>query len=103
MDDHPPARDPESIDRLIERMKAILAAFPPLDPRRHFHSVYLRTTQAVAEEIQTAGLGGFLDAVWVEAWDVAFAQPPGGPGSVVGRPGEHAGALGGGLPGSGRT
>ena len=74
MDDHPPARDPESIDRLIERMQAILAAFPPLDPRRHFHSVYLRTTQAVAEEIQTAGLGGFLDAVWVERWDVAFAQ-----------------------------
>ena len=27
MDDHPAARDPESIDRLIQRMQAILAAF----------------------------------------------------------------------------
>ncbi len=55
-------------------MQGILAAMPPLDPRRHFHSVYLRTTQAVAEEIRTAALGGFLDPEWVERWDVAFAQ-----------------------------
>jgi hypothetical protein len=74
MHEDPAARDPESIDRLIERMQATLAAFPPRDPRRHFHSVYLRTTKAVAEEIRTAGLGGFVDPEWVERWDVAFAQ-----------------------------
>jgi hypothetical protein len=74
MRDEPAAREPERIDRLIDRMQDILAAFPPFDPRRHFHAVYLRTTKAVAAEIKTAGLGGFLDPGWVERWDVAFAQ-----------------------------
>jgi len=41
------------------------------DPRRYFHATYLRTTQAVADEIDRAG---FADNTWVSRWDVAFAQ-----------------------------
>ena len=68
------AHGPGSIDALIARMQSVLDSFPPDDPRRHFHSVYLRTTQAVGEEVRSAALGGFLDPEWVERWDVAFAS-----------------------------
>jgi hypothetical protein len=66
--------EPGSIAALIARMQDILDSFPPDDPRRHFHSVYLRTTEAVGQEIGSAELGGFLDPEWVERWDVAFAS-----------------------------
>src|SRR5207302_7238884 len=46
----------------------------PRDARRHFHSVHTRTTEAVAEELRSGGLGGFADPGWVERWDVVFAQ-----------------------------
>jgi hypothetical protein len=55
-------------------MRDLLDTFPPDDARRYFHSVYLRTTEAVGEELRTASLGGFLDPEWVERWDVAFAS-----------------------------
>ncbi len=41
------------------------------DPRRYFHSTYLRTTRAVASAISTSG---FRDPTWVERWDVVFAD-----------------------------
>lgn len=41
------------------------------DARRYFLGVYRRTTQAVAGELAA---GGFLDADWVERWDVVFAD-----------------------------
>src|SRR5215510_11206813 len=41
------------------------------DTRRFFHATYLRTTRAVAEEIDR---GGFGDGDWLERWDVAFAE-----------------------------
>ena len=41
------------------------------DQRRFFHATYLRTTVAVAREIER---GGFLDGAWVERWDIAFAE-----------------------------
>src|ERR1022692_1013728 len=40
------------------------------DARAAFHATYLRTTQAVADALRA---GAFLDADWVERWDVAFA------------------------------
>lgn len=60
------------IDELLARFEATYA---PLlardDEKRHFHGLYLRNTQAVKAEIDR---GGFLDAEWVERWDVAFAN-----------------------------
>jgi hypothetical protein len=41
------------------------------DPGRFFLATYLRTTRAVAEELER---GGFRDPTWVERWDVAFAD-----------------------------
>jgi hypothetical protein len=53
-------------------MQAQLAEFREgRDPRRFFHATYLRTTEAVGAELAA---GGFLDAAWVERWDVAFAE-----------------------------
>ena len=66
--------EPGSIDALIARMGDLLRSFPPDDARRYFHSVYLRTTEAVRDELRSAHLGGFLDPDWVERWDVAFAS-----------------------------
>jgi hypothetical protein len=61
----------ESIPALVDRMAADLDRLPEGDARRFFHSTYLRTTRAVAEEIDR---GGFLDGPWLERWDIAFAQ-----------------------------
>ena len=56
---------------LIRRMEAAGAALRERrDPRRFFHATYLHTTRAVRAELAE---GGFLDAAWVERWDVAFA------------------------------
>ena len=59
------------IDELIARMKRGLVALAPDDARRFFHGTYMRTTEAVATEIER---GGFGDGQWVEQWDVAFAS-----------------------------
>jgi hypothetical protein len=56
---------------VIVRMEAVLAQLREhRDPRRFFHATYLRTTRAVGAELAA---GGFLDAAWVERWDVVFA------------------------------
>lgn len=59
----------ESIDELLDRMRADLATLD--GPERFFHATYLRTTAAVAGEI---GRGGFADGDWVRRWDLAFAN-----------------------------
>lgn len=41
------------------------------DARRHWHGVYRRGTVAVRDEIER---GGFLDPVWLERWDLVFAD-----------------------------
>ncbi|MEV8516861.1 DUF5995 family protein [Dactylosporangium sp. NPDC051484] len=61
----------ESIAALLERMVCDQERLPAGDARRFFHSTYLRTTRAIAEEI---GQGGFLDGAWLERWDLVFAQ-----------------------------
>jgi len=61
-----------SITDLVARMDSDLARLRAAeDTRRFFHATYLRTTRAVAEEIDR---GGFLDGVWLERWDLAFAD-----------------------------
>jgi hypothetical protein len=61
------------IEALIERMKELLQPMEAAgDPKRIFHATYLRTTIAVAEEINRPG--GFADPGWTERWDVAFAD-----------------------------
>jgi hypothetical protein len=63
------------IDGLLARMDPLL---PPMvtsnDERRHFLSVYTRTTAAVRDELTHPALGGFVDPAWTERWDVAFAE-----------------------------
>ncbi len=57
---------------LIARMAVMLESLQARgDQRRFFHATYLRTTIAVAKDIEG---GGFIDADWVERWDVAFAE-----------------------------
>ena len=61
-----------TIDELVARMEALLRPLQARrDARRFFHGTYLRTTRAVGTELRG---GGFLDASWVERWDVAFAS-----------------------------
>ncbi len=60
-----------SLVSVIERMVRLQRRLPGSDERRHFHAVYLRTTQAVADELETSG---FVDPRWVERWDAAFAD-----------------------------
>jgi hypothetical protein len=60
------------IAALIVRMEADLEGLRAgRDGRRHFHATYLRTTRAVADEIAR---GGFADNVWLERWDLVFAD-----------------------------
>ena len=60
------------IEELIGRMAALLEPLQATgDPRRYFHATYLRTTIAVAGELER---GGFADPEWVQRWDVAFAD-----------------------------
>jgi Family of unknown function (DUF5995) len=57
---------------LIARMAVMLEPLRARgDQRQFFHATYLRTTIAVAENIER---GGFVDAEWVERWDIAFAE-----------------------------
>ncbi len=56
---------------MIARMTALLDELRQAgDARAAFHATYLRTTRAVADALRA---GAFLDAGWVERWDVAFA------------------------------
>jgi Family of unknown function (DUF5995) len=60
------------IGALLRRMEGLLEPLEASgDPGRFFLATYLRTTKAVAEELDR---GGFLDPAWVERWDVAFAD-----------------------------
>lgn len=66
------AGEPGTIDDLLERMGALLAPIEESDdPRRHFLATYRRTTVAVHKALLD---GHFLDAEWVERWDVVFAS-----------------------------
>ena len=57
---------------VLDRMTTILDGMPPeLASRRAFLATYLRTTRAVGKAI---GAASFEDPVWVEMWDVAFAD-----------------------------
>jgi Family of unknown function (DUF5995) len=60
------------IGALVHRMEGLLEPLEARgDPARFFLATYLRTTRAVAEELER---GGFRDPAWVERWDVAFAE-----------------------------
>jgi len=60
------------IGALVQRMEGLLEPLEARgDPARFFLATYLRTTRAVAEELER---GGFRDPAWVERWDVAFAD-----------------------------
>ena len=60
-----------TIDALLDRMRADLDVMRrDGDARRFFHGTYLRTTEAVAAEIER---GGFADGDWLRRWDLAFA------------------------------
>ncbi|HEX2784037.1 MAG TPA: DUF5995 family protein [Ilumatobacteraceae bacterium] len=60
-----------TIEALLERMGTLLAPMEADDdPRRHFLATYRRTTVAVHKALLA---GHFLDAAWVERWDVVFA------------------------------
>lgn len=61
----------DAVAAVIARMEDGLARLAADDARRHFHGTYLRTTHAVADEIDR---GGFLDPAWLNRWDVAFAE-----------------------------
>jgi hypothetical protein len=62
----------DSIDDLVARMREQLDQMAAAgDARRFFHATYMRTTQAVADEIQR---GGFADADWMRRWDIVFAE-----------------------------
>ncbi len=58
----------DTVAALIARMRSDLDELR--DARRFFHATYLRTTTAVAAEIER---GGFCDNAWVSRWDLAFA------------------------------
>ena len=61
----------KAVEALLERMQVDLARLVAAeDARRFFHATYLRTTEAIVQEIDA---GGFDDASWVESWDLAFA------------------------------
>jgi len=60
-----------SIDDLLDRMREDLTRLEKRgDARRFFHATYLRTTEAIGQEIAR---GGFADADWMTRWDLAFA------------------------------
>ncbi|MEA2502850.1 MAG: hypothetical protein QOD01_2961 [Actinomycetota bacterium] len=83
-----------TVGELISLMEDIQARLDAEgDGRRHWHGVYRRGTVAVCNEIER---GGFLDAAWLERWDLVFAEiyleamerwdrdePPSGPWQVA--------------------
>ena len=61
-----------TVNELISLMEDIQARLDAEgDRRRHWHGVYRRGTVAVRNEIER---GGFLDAAWLERWDLVFAD-----------------------------
>jgi hypothetical protein len=65
---------PASIDELLDRMATLLTPMEAdEDPRRYFLAVYARMTAAVRDELLEPRMGGFVDPMWTERWDVAFA------------------------------
>jgi hypothetical protein len=61
-----------AICALLERMDALVAELEAdRSPGRYFLSTYTRTTRAVAAALED---GRFEDPVWVEEWDVVFAD-----------------------------
>lgn len=86
--------EPGTIEGVVERMGTLLEPMESSDdPRRHFLATYRRTTVAVHKALLA---GHFLDAAWVERWDVVFAslyldaleqwnrgEPPPGPWAVA--------------------
>jgi hypothetical protein len=64
--------DGDGIEGLLQRMRTDLDRLrADGDARRFFHATYLRTTEAVAAEIDR---GGFDDGDWLTRWDLAFAD-----------------------------
>jgi len=62
----------DTIEALLDRMRSDVEGLTAQgDARRFFHGTYLRTTEAVVAEIDA---GGFLDAAWLRAWDLVFAD-----------------------------
>jgi hypothetical protein len=60
-----------TIEELIARMDGLLAPMEQAeDPRRFFLATYRRTTVVVHEALLA---GQFVDAAWVERWDLVFA------------------------------
>lgn len=60
------------IDALLERMETALGPMrESADERRHFLSMYTRTTSAVRDELAR---GRFVDGEWTERWDLEFAE-----------------------------
>lgn len=59
----------DALGAVVARMRADLDELT--DARRFFHETYLRTTLAIAAEIDR---GGFSDSAWASRWDVAFAD-----------------------------
>jgi Family of unknown function (DUF5995) len=61
----------DDIAALVAKMRTDLATLEQRgDARRYFHATYLRTTEAVAAEIDR---GGFADGAWLARWDLVFA------------------------------
>ena len=70
--DDPVADRPRAIGAVLSAMQDRLDAFPPgRASQRLFLDTYRRTTQAVGTAIEEAR---FEDPVWVEQWDVTFAD-----------------------------
>jgi hypothetical protein len=62
----------DTVDGLLGRMRIDLERLASEeDARRYFHGTYLRTTEAVVAKIDE---GFFVDADWLRAWDLAFAD-----------------------------
>jgi hypothetical protein len=62
----------QTIDAVVARMQQRLDDLPATMPhRRIFLETYLRTTRAVGKAIEA---GEFEDGLWVEHWDVVFAD-----------------------------
>jgi hypothetical protein len=63
---------PEAVESVVRAMQARLDGLTPAqEPLREFLGTYQRTTLAVGKAVDD---GFFEDPLWVERWDVAFAE-----------------------------
>jgi Family of unknown function (DUF5995) len=67
---HAPVQAPESVEQVIERMRAIDEQLDPRDGVACFNRMYLRVTELVAQNIVD---GFFEDPVFLERMDIVFA------------------------------